>query len=37
MAALRGGVAVSFPRADRVAAGRPAGEAFCLSRQVVEG
>ncbi len=31
------GVAVSVLRADRVAARLPAGEAFCLARQVVEG
>ena len=47
MAGLRGGGAVSFFRMDRimvfvlracgVAAGTPAGEAFCLARQVVEG
>jgi hypothetical protein len=37
MAALRGGVMVSFLRTDRVAARLPAGEAFCLARQVVEG
>ena len=37
MAGLRGGVAVSFLQADRVAASPPVGEAFCLARQVVEG
>ena len=37
MAALRGGGAVSFLRDDRVAARSPAGEAFCLAWQVVEG
>ena len=37
MATLRVGVTVSFLRADRVATSPPAGEAFCLARQVVEG